>query len=156
MGRICDRCGREMNDRWEIEGMPGQGGNCVECGDDLCAKCAGKWGEAGECELCSMSLEDLEFTLPMTIQRKEKKNMPCPDCKCNVEETATYEQRIYRSDDFFNGTKKRSYEIVYVGKYSRGNLLRTERHHSLRAALIEAHKILSKMFQKPREGKNAD
>jgi hypothetical protein len=41
-----------MNDRWEIEGMPGFGGNCVECGDNLCAEFAGKWGEYGECQAC--------------------------------------------------------------------------------------------------------
>jgi hypothetical protein len=40
MGYKCDRCGQEMNDWWEIEGMPGVGGNCEICGDNLCAKCA--------------------------------------------------------------------------------------------------------------------
>jgi hypothetical protein len=48
MGIICDRCGREMNDHWEIEGMPGAGGNCSSCGDDLCAECAGKWSDDGD------------------------------------------------------------------------------------------------------------
>jgi hypothetical protein len=52
MGFTCDRCGRVMNDRWEIEGLPGVGGNCVECGADLCAECAGKWSEYGECQKC--------------------------------------------------------------------------------------------------------
>jgi hypothetical protein len=27
MSFTCDRCGRVMNDRWEIGGMPGVGGN---------------------------------------------------------------------------------------------------------------------------------
>lgn len=52
MGTTCDRCGQVMNDRWEIEGMPGFGGNCAYCGDDLCAKCAGSWAEDGECQKC--------------------------------------------------------------------------------------------------------
>jgi hypothetical protein len=43
-----------MNDRWEIEGMPGVGGNCTCCGDDLCAECAGDWNDDGdECMQCS-------------------------------------------------------------------------------------------------------
>jgi len=152
MAIICDCCGREMNDRWEIEGMPGDGGNCVDCGDNLCAKCGGKWGENGECEYCAMSLEELEFKLPIIVQHREKKNMPCPDCKRNVEETVNYEQRIYRSDDFFNRKKTRTYEIAYVAKYSRGTLFRTSRHHTLREAFVEAHKTLYKMGLNPREG----
>jgi len=61
----CDRCGREMNNYWmipgaEIKGSPielacgaGVGGNCPICGDNLCADCAGEWGEAeGECQRC--------------------------------------------------------------------------------------------------------
>jgi hypothetical protein len=55
MAITCDRCGREMNDCWEIDGMPGVGGNCVDCGDNLCAACGGKFSENGECELCVMS-----------------------------------------------------------------------------------------------------
>jgi len=150
MSRTCDRCGREMNDLWEIDGMEGEGGNCTGCGDNLCAECGGKWGEDGECELCAMTLEELEYSLPMTVQRREKKNMPCPDCKRNAEEAVIYEQRIYRSDDFFTGNKKRTYEIAYVAKYSRGTLFRTSRHHSLRDALLEAHKMLDRTGLKPK------
>jgi len=160
MSIICDRCGREMNDRWQIDGMPGDGGNCTDCGDNLCAACAGKWGENGECQLCSMSLEELEFALPLRVQRREKKNMPCGDCKRHCEEAVDYEQRIYRSDDYgFNNRKKRSYEISFVRQYSHGQVLfRTARYHSLREALIEAHKILDRMgLNHPREiESNAD
>jgi len=155
-GIVCDRCGRVMNTRWEIAGIPGDGGNCTECGDNLCAECGGKWGENGECEYCSMSLEDLEYALPITIQREEKKQMPCSDCKRNCKETVSYEQRIYRSDDFFNNRKTRTYEIAYVRQYSRGTLFRTQRHHSFRAALMEAHITLDKMGLNPKEKKNAD
>jgi len=142
MAIICDSCGREMNDHWEIEGMPGTGGNCEECGDNLCAECGGTWSEDGLCKYCAMSLEELEFSLPITIQQKEKKRMPCGDCKRNCIETVTYEQRIFRSDDYSSGKKKRTYEIAFVSKYSRGNLFATERHHSLREALVQAHRTL--------------
>jgi hypothetical protein len=146
-----------MNDRWQIEGMPGYGGNCTDCGENLCAVCGGKWGEDGECELCSMSLEELEFSLPIRVQRREKKEMPCADCKRNCEETVEYEQRIYRNDDYgVDGKyKKRTYEISFVRHYSHGQvLLRTERHHSFRGALINAHKLLDRLGLKQREGKN--
>jgi hypothetical protein len=140
-----------MNDLWEIEGMPGVGGNCGECGDNLCAECAGKWSEDGECEYCSMPLEELEYQLPITIQREERKDMPCPDCKRNCKENVLYEQRIYRSDNFISGKQKRTYEITYVRKYSRGSLFTTDRHNSLREALTEAHKTLDRMGLKPKE-----
>ena len=151
MSITCDRCGRIMNDRWEIEGMPGNGGNCVDCGDNLCAECAGKWSEDGCCEYCAMPLEDLEYSLPIIIQREERKDMPCSDCKRNCKETVNYEQRIYRSDDFFSGRKTRTYEISYVRQYSRGSLFKTGRHHSLRDALLEAHKTLDRMGLKEKE-----
>jgi len=133
MSITCDRCGREMNDQWEIEGMPGHGGNCGDgCGDNLCAEC-GSWNKEGLCKYCAMSLEDLEFKLPLTVQRQEKKAMPCNDCKRDVKETVTYEQRIYRHDDYFDGSrKKRLYEISYVAKYSRGVLFCTSRRRTLR------------------------
>jgi hypothetical protein len=47
----CDRCGREMNN-WKIEGMPGVGGNCTLCGENLCAFCAGGWNADGQCFKC--------------------------------------------------------------------------------------------------------
>ena len=151
MSITCDRCGREMDDQWEIEGMPGVGGNCGDgCGDNLCAEC-GSWNEEGLCKYCAMPLEELEYRLPLTVQRNEKKTMPCPDCKRNCRETVRYEQRIYRHDDFFNGRKTRTYEISYVRQYSHGTLFRTERHRSLRDALIEAHKTLDRMGLKTRE-----
>jgi len=152
MSIICDRCGREMNDMWRIEGMPGEGGNCTDCGDNLCAACAGKWGEHGECQYCAMTLEELEYSLPITVQREDKKEMPCSDCKRHCKETVTYEQRIYRSDDFFNGKKTRTYEILFVRQYSHGKVLfRTERYHSLREALLDAHKKLDQMGLKLKE-----
>jgi hypothetical protein len=140
-----------MNDQWEIEGMSGVGGNCGGCGDNLCAECAGTWSEDGLCKYCAMSLEELEYTLPITVGRDEKREMPCPECKRNCNEYVRYEQRIYRNDDFFNGKKDRAYEISFVRQYSRGTLFRTSRHHSLRGALIEAHKILDRMGLKPKE-----
>ena len=147
---ICDQCGLEMNDRWEIEGMAGTGGTCTECGANLCAKCGGKWGEDGKCRNCSITLEELEYNLPLTIQRSEKKEMPCPDCKRDVNVTVTYEQRIYRSDDFSNNRKKRTYGISYVMQYSHEKVLfRTERYRNFRGALLEAHKKLEQMGLKP-------
>jgi len=147
MAITCDRCGREMNDQWKIDGMEGTGGNCSVCGNNLCAECAGTWKE-GECKLCSMTIEELEFALPLRIQKREKKEMPCSDCKRTCDETVDYEQRIWRSDDFgFDGKhKKRTYEISYVRQYSHGKyLFRTERYHSLRQAFIEAYNTLKKM-----------
>ncbi|MDR2626725.1 MAG: hypothetical protein LBC40_01675 [Dysgonamonadaceae bacterium] len=154
MSFTCDRCDREMNDRWEIDGMPGVGGNCSKCGDDLCAECAGKWSEDedGLCEYCAMPLEELEYKLPLTIQREERKDMPCPDCKRNCKENVRYEQRIYRSDGFINGQKTRTYEIAFVRQYSRGLLFRTSQYYILRDAFIEAHKTLDRMGLKPKGG----
>jgi hypothetical protein len=133
-----------MNDLWEIEGMPGTGGCCDCCGDNLCAECA-QWDAEGYCKYCAMTIEELEYSLPLAVERSERKDMPCPDCKRNCIETVRYEQSIYRSDDFFNGTKKRIYEISYVRQYSRGNLFVTGRHRSFREVLIEAHKTLDRM-----------
>jgi len=48
----CDRCGRKMNSYWEIDGEEGVGGNCTDCGENLCAKCAGGWSEDGRCKRC--------------------------------------------------------------------------------------------------------
>jgi hypothetical protein len=56
-GKIyCDRCGKIMNTRWMVEGVPGFGGNCARCGDDLCAKCAVKWTDNACCEKCASKL----------------------------------------------------------------------------------------------------
>ena len=99
-----------------------------------------------------MTLERLEYTLPITVQRREKKEMPCGDCKRHCEEAVNYEQRIYRNDDFYMGRKSRTYEISYVRQYSRGQvLLRTQRYHTLRNALEEAHKILDRLGLKSPE-----
>lgn len=152
MGITCDRCGREMNGRWEIEDMPGPGGCCGDgCGDNLCAEC-GAWNEEGLCEYCAMSLEELEYRLPITVQRKEKKQMPCSGCKRDVEIPVNYEQRIWRSDDYFNGKKTRIYEIsFYDNVYSHGKLFSTARHRFFRDALVEAHKKLDRLDLNPRE-----
>ena len=59
MGIICDQCGREMDDHWQIEGMAGDGGCCGDgCGNSLCAECAGTWSEDGLCELCFMLTDE--------------------------------------------------------------------------------------------------
>jgi hypothetical protein len=142
-----------MDDQWEIEGMPGAGGNCGECGDNLCAECAGKWSEDGLCGYCAMSLEELEYALPITVSRKERKDMPCPDCERNRKENVLYEQRIYRHDDYLGGKKKRMYEISYVRQYARGVLFNTSRRHSLREAFIETHKTLDRMGLNEKEGR---
>ena len=93
-----------------------------------------------------MSLEKLEFAFPLRVQRSEKKEMPCPNCNRDVYVTVDYEQRIYRSDDYgFNNRKKRSHEISFVKWCSSGTLFRTNRYHSLREALLEAHKTLDRM-----------
>jgi hypothetical protein len=42
-----------MNDRFQVEGMAGYGGNCSDCGDDLCAECGGGWNEEGKCLECA-------------------------------------------------------------------------------------------------------
>lgn len=94
-----------------------------------------------------MNLEELEYSLPLTVQHREKKVIPCPDCKkdCNI--TVTYEQRLYRSDSYWGKKKTRTYEISFVGQdsYTSRTLFRTERYHSLREALLEAHEKLEQM-----------
>ena len=148
MSIICDRCGQEMNDRWKIEGMPGDGGNCAECGDNLCAECGGKWGENGECELCAMSLEELEAGLPEFITHGTKETT----CFCGTKhiENIIYVQKWYKSDNWYNGKANRKYQISYVDKdrLATGGgepLIRTDRHRTIREALIEAHKMLNKL-----------
>jgi hypothetical protein len=59
------------------------------------------------------SLEELEFSLPLIITRKEPKRMPCPDRARECEIPARYEQRLVRLDDFFNNRHTRRYEIAY-------------------------------------------
>lgn len=43
----CDRCGKEITDEFYD-----LGGNCTECGDNLCKACAGEWDEDGCCQAC--------------------------------------------------------------------------------------------------------
>jgi len=99
----------------------------------------------------SMSLEKLEFTLPLRIQRQEKREMPCPNCAVTEYRTVNYEQRIWRSDDYgIDGKHKtRRYEISFVCNdscVSAGKILfATNRCYSFREALVEAHKTLKKM-----------
>jgi len=150
MGITCDRCGREMNDSWEIKGMPGTGGCCDHCSGNLCSECA-DWDAMGFCKYCAMSVEELEFTLPLDFQRTEKKEMPCSDCKKECDHTVTYEQEIWRSDNYnLNNKKSRQYQITYRNKkaYSQINgksYFQTERYKTLREVLIDAHKMLDSM-----------
>ena len=149
----CDCCGREMDDRWKIEGMPGIGGNCGECGDDLCAEC-GSWNEEGLCRYCAMSVEELEFLLPLDFQRREKKEMPCSNCERIDYVTITYEQEMWRSDSYgLNGKKTRQYQISYRNKKAFSQLrgksyFQTDRHRTLREVLIDAHKMLDRLQHK--------
>jgi hypothetical protein len=87
-----------------------------------------------------MSAEELEFILPLTIVRKEKKDMPCPDCSKVCYNNVRYHQAIWRHDDFgMRDVKNRSrkYTIVYRNKKGEP-LFMTERHHSLRDAFVES------------------
>jgi len=104
-----------------------------------------------------MSLEELEFTLPLRIQRQEKREMPCPNCKEIQYRAVNYEQRIWRSDDHgIDGKHKtRRYEISFVCNdscVSAGKkLFVTNRYNNLREALLEAHKTLDRMGLSDRE-----
>jgi hypothetical protein len=146
---ICDRCGREMRS-WEIVGIDGVGGHCTCCGDNLCAVCAGKWSEDGQCEKCkneayeNMTLEELEFSLPIDVWRKERREMFCPWCKEEHFDPVHYEQRIIRIDSFLDDWRTRSYEIDYRSENTDAVMLKTGRHESLREALFEAHKLLDR------------
>jgi hypothetical protein len=141
----CDRCGKE----WD--GIHDNGGNCTCCGDDLCAECAGEWNEDGECRKCQndrkykrMTLQELEFRLPMKIQIKEKMKNPCPNCTREEYHTVTYEQCMVRFDNYYEDNKRhRAYHISYhkIGNYSEV-LCETDRHNSLRDVLIDAHHML--------------
>jgi hypothetical protein len=138
-----------MNDRWEIEGMPGFGGNCTYCEEDLCAECAGSWDEDGECQKCrntgksyeKMTIRELEFLLPLTIQVKEKMKNPCPGCTREEYHTVTFEQFFWRTDSYYpNDKKHRTYEISYRKQNNTSEILfRTDRHNDLKAVLIDAH-----------------
>jgi len=115
-----------------------------------------------EFEYSSMTLEELEFYLPITVQRSEKRERLCSDCKQSFAEvTVNYEQRLFRSDDYgihglSNQRKKRWYEISYIKAFSDIPLFRTERYYNFKDALIEAHKRLDEMGLKSREDyKNA-
>lgn len=43
----CDHCGKDItHEFYDL------GGNCTECGDDLCKDCAVSWDEDGRCKSC--------------------------------------------------------------------------------------------------------
>jgi len=90
-----------------------------------------------------ITLEELEFTLPLRIQQKEKREMPCPNCAVTEYRTVNYEQRIWRSDDHGIDGKHRTrrYEVSFVCNdscVSAGKkLFVTNRYYSLREALFE-------------------
>jgi len=48
----CDRCQAVMNDNWELPNTNRLGGNCEECGDDLCGNCSGGFSEDNLCAKC--------------------------------------------------------------------------------------------------------
>ena len=147
MGITCDRCGQEMDDYWEIEGMPGTGGCCGDgCGDNLCAECAG-WNDEGLCRYCAMTVEELEYLLPLNFQRRERKEMPCSYCEKIDYVTITYEQEMWRNDRFggVGGKKTRQYQISYRCRPHTKDVFSTDRHFTLREVLIDAHKMLDRM-----------
>jgi hypothetical protein len=90
--------------------------------------------------------DELESLLPLTFQRKEKRDRPCGS-RCplgEIRETVTYEQVLYRSDDFTRGRDVRAYQIYYREK-NRTDAYRpyeTDRHHTFREALIEMCQML--------------
>ena len=51
-GIKCDRCGKDITHEINDEG-----GNCNDCGDNLCADCAGEWDEWGHCGKCHRAWE---------------------------------------------------------------------------------------------------
>jgi hypothetical protein len=149
-------------DDWEIEGMPGVGGNCTYCGDNLCAECAGEWDEDGECQRCQntgksyekMTIRELEFLLPVTIEVKEIMENPCPNCTRKEYHTVIYEQRLLRFDSYYQNNKSRTYEISYRKQNNSSRILcRTDRHNDLKAVLIDAHQMLDQLeVRKPEQG----
>ena len=56
----CDRCGQPADFAY------GKGGNCLECGDDLCISCAGNWhDDDGICDQCfNANMTTQEFQRP--------------------------------------------------------------------------------------------
>jgi hypothetical protein len=81
-----------------------------------------------------MPVVELEFALPLSVQKEERQKMPCPCCDIERFETVTYRQELYRFDSFGDGNRKRrTYEI------------------SFRETLIEAHKYLDDNGLKKRE-----
>jgi hypothetical protein len=94
-----------------------------------------------------LKTEDIEFKLPLRFRRKEARERicgsRCPLGKCE-QTTIEYEQYIYRNDSYMNDRQTRSYEISYRERKDASPLYRTERHYSLREALIEMHELLVK------------
>jgi hypothetical protein len=126
-----------------------------------CDQCAQR-NIYGECEKCAadpyreMTLEELEFALPLAVQKTERRKMPCMDCQIERHETVTYRQEIYRSDSFGEGDRKqRIYQILFRDTdVGHGVLFRTNRHYSFWEALIEAHKYLDEHGLKKQEEEN--
>jgi hypothetical protein len=98
-----------------------------------------------------MTLEELEFTLPLDFQRQEKKEMPCGDCKRECFHTATYVMEMWRSDNYsLTNKKSRQYEITYRNRRAFSQIkgkgyFQTERHRTFREVLIDAHKMLDRL-----------
>jgi len=94
-----------------------------------------------------ITIEELEFSLPLKIQRREKKEMPCHDCKKECFHTVTYKQDLWRSDSYGdNNRKTRTYEISFrMEDDSQKILFRTNRCYNLREALLEANEKLEQM-----------
>jgi hypothetical protein len=93
-----------------------------------------------------LTVEELEFMLPLSFQRKELIKRPCGS-RCPLgdrEETVEYEQRFLRFDSFTNNRQTRTYEISYRNKTGSDPVYRTDRHNSFRDALIEMYEILLK------------
>jgi DNA-directed RNA polymerase subunit RPC12/RpoP len=149
MSIICDRCGREMNDRWENDDIAGDGGNCTNCGDNLCAECAGKWNEYGECERCgnlnNKTIEELDFMLPLGIFIKKRKIMPCPDCMRRCYEDILYRRNITVIDCGAGKDRTRSYSISYKNEELGKDLICTHQHKLMRDTFVEAVELLEKL-----------
>jgi hypothetical protein len=102
----------------------------------------------GEVTYAELTTDELESLLPLTFQRKEKRDRPCGS-RCplrKIEDTIVYEQVLYRIDDFMRNPDVRTYEIYYreQNRTSGYRPYQTERHHSFREALIEMCQTLTK------------
>lgn len=67
----CNCCGKKMNQKWELDDDPTKvGGNCTECGRNLCSECSGGFDDDGMCKYCQLEAEEKVSVLLVETSHK--------------------------------------------------------------------------------------